>query len=152
MHGLSPVAASGGHSSLRCADLSLQWLLVVCRAQALGVQASAAVACGLSSCAPRAAEHRVSSCDAWAQLLCGTWDLPVLEPVSPTLAGGFPTTAPPGKPLKMLLECHISQGHGISLGGRRTWNSAFPLLASGLFLCPNIWGRGCSRLYFAGRP
>ena len=31
------------------------------------------------------------------------WDLPGpgLEPVSPALAGGFLTTAPPGKPLKL---------------------------------------------------
>ena len=30
----------------------------------------------------------------------GTWDLPGsgIEPVSPTLAGGFFTTEPPGKP------------------------------------------------------
>ena len=33
-------------------------------------------------------------------LLCGMWDLPGpgLKPVSPALAGGFLTTAPPGKP------------------------------------------------------
>ena len=33
-------------------------------------------------------------------MLRGTWDLPGpgLEPVSPVLAGGFLTTAPPGKP------------------------------------------------------
>ena len=51
------------------------------------------------------AEHRLqtrrlSSCGSRAQLLRGTWDLPRpgLEPASPALAGGFPTTAPPGKP------------------------------------------------------
>ena len=35
-----------------------------------------------------------------AQLLRGMWDLPGpgLKPVSPALAGGFLTTAPPGKP------------------------------------------------------
>ena len=51
------------------------------------------------------AEHRLqtrrlSSCGSWAQLLRGMWDLPRpgLEPVSPALAGGFLTTAPPGKP------------------------------------------------------
>ena len=51
------------------------------------------------------AEHRLqmcslSSCGSRAQLLCGMWDLPRpgLEPVSPALAGGFSTTAPPGKP------------------------------------------------------
>ena len=44
---------------------------------------------------------RLSSCGPWAQLLCGTWDLPGpgIEPVSPALAGGFLTTAPPGKSL-----------------------------------------------------
>ena len=51
------------------------------------------------------AEHRLqtrrlSSCGSRAQLLHGMWDLPRpgLEPVSPALAGGFSTTAPPGKP------------------------------------------------------
>ena len=34
------------------------------------------------------------------------WDLPGpgLEPVSPALAGGFSTTAPPGKPPNLLLN------------------------------------------------
>ena len=51
------------------------------------------------------AEHRLqmrrlSSCGSRAQLLRGMRDLPRpgLEPVSPALAGGFSTTAPPGKP------------------------------------------------------
>ena len=51
------------------------------------------------------AEHRpqtrrLSSCGSRAQPLRGMWDLPRpgLEPVSPALAGGFSTTAPPGKP------------------------------------------------------
>ena len=49
--------------------------------------------------------HRLSSCDSRAQLLRGMWDLPRpgLEPVSPALAGRFPTTAPPGKPC----ECDL---------------------------------------------
>ena len=44
--------------------------------------------------------HRLSSCGSRAQLLRGMWDLPRPghEPVSPALAGGFLTTAPPGKP------------------------------------------------------
>ena len=60
-----------------------------CGARALGTQASAVVARGLSSCG------------AQAQLLCSMWDLPGprLEPVSPALAGGFLTTAPPVKSL-----------------------------------------------------
>ena len=34
------------------------------------------------------------------------WDppRPGLEPVSPALAGGFSTTAPPGKPLKLIFK------------------------------------------------
>ena len=45
---------------------------------------------------------RLSSCGAWAQLLCGMRDPlgPGLEPMSPALAGGLLTTAPPGKPEK----------------------------------------------------
>ena len=44
--------------------------------------------------------RRLSCCSSRAQLLRGLWDLPRpgLEPVSPALAGGFLTTAPPGKP------------------------------------------------------
>ena len=57
---------------------------------------------GLSSCVSWALEcRRLSSCGSRAQLLCGMWDLsgPGLEPMSPALAGGFLTTAPPGKSL-----------------------------------------------------
>ena len=44
--------------------------------------------------------RRLSNCGSWAQSLRGTWDppRPGLEPLSPALAGGFSTTAPPGKP------------------------------------------------------
>ena len=56
------------------------------------------------------AEHRLqtrrlSNCGSRAQLLRSMWDLPRpgLEPVSPALAGGFSTTAPPGKPWHHLL-------------------------------------------------
>ena len=59
----------------------------------------------LTIAAPPVAGHRLQtrrlgSCGARAQLLRGMWDLPRpgLEPVSPALAGGFLTTAPPGKP------------------------------------------------------
>ena len=78
-----------------------------CGARALGTWASVVVARGLSSCGSRALEHRLSSCGARAQLLRGMWDLPGpgLEPVSPALlAGGFLTTAPPGKPLFLFLD------------------------------------------------
>ena len=80
MRGLSLVAASGGHSSSRCAGL-------------------------FTIAASLVAEHRLqtrrlSSCGSRAQLLRGMWDppRPGLEPVFPALAGGLPTTAPPGKP------------------------------------------------------
>ena len=59
----------------------------------------------LTIAASLVAEHRLrtrrlSNCGLRAQLLCGMWDLPRpgLELVSPALAGGFLTTAPPGKP------------------------------------------------------
>ena len=57
---------------------------------------------GLSVAEHRFQTHRLSSCGTRAQLLRGMWDLPRpgLEPASPALAGRFPTTAPPGKPLK----------------------------------------------------
>ena len=80
-----------------------------CRARALGAWASVVVACGLSSCGSRAPERRLSSCGARAQLLCSRWDLPRLglEPVSTELAGGFLTTVPPGKSLKLLFQLLI---------------------------------------------
>ena len=59
----------------------------------------------LTVAAPPAAEHRLqtrrlSNCGSQAQPPRGTWDppRPGLEPVSPALAGGLSTTAPPGKP------------------------------------------------------
>ena len=59
----------------------------------------------LTIAASLVAEHRLqtrrlSSCGSRAQLPRGMWDLPGpgIEPVSPALAGGFLTTAPPGKP------------------------------------------------------
>ena len=75
-------------------------------AWALGAWASVVVACGLSSCGSQALERRLSSCGMWASLLHGMWHLPGpgLEPVSPALAGGFLTTAPPGKPLSQISE------------------------------------------------
>ena len=76
-----------------------------CGAWALGARASVVVAHGLSSCGSRALECRLSSCGTRASLLCSMWDLPGpgLDPVSPSLAGGFLTTALPGKPLVFFL-------------------------------------------------
>ena len=83
MRGLSLVAASGGHSSSRCAGLSLSWPLVA---------------------EHRLQTRRLSSCGSRAQLLRGMWDLPRpgLEPLSHALAGRLSTTAPPGKPRSIL--------------------------------------------------
>ena len=54
--------------------------------------------------------RRLSSCGSRAQLLRGMWDLPGpgLEPVSPALAGGLSTTAPPGKPEAFILAADCS--------------------------------------------
>ena len=81
-----------------------------CRAQALGAWASVVVAHGLSSCGSRALEHRLSSCGTSAQLLRSMWDLPGtgLKPVSPTLAGRFLTTVPPGKSCGKIFNCCFS--------------------------------------------
>ena len=64
----------------------------------------------LTVAASLVAEHRLqmcrlSSCGSRAQLLRGMWDLPRpgLEPVSPALAGRFSTSAPPGKPITIVL-------------------------------------------------
>ena len=66
--------------------------------------------------------HRLSSCGSRAQLLRDMWDLPRpgLEPVSPALAGGFSTTAPPGKPPDIITfylkqnTCVYPMGHRIN--------------------------------------
>ena len=64
-----------------------------------------------SGCEAWALEHGFSSCGAWALMLRGTWNLPRprTELVSPTLAGRFLSTMPPGKSLLvfLLLKCYI---------------------------------------------
>ena len=89
---LSLVAVSGSYSSLRCVGFSLRWPLLLWSTGSRCV--------GFTSCGTRALELRLSSCGARAQLLRGMWDPPGpgLEPVSPALAGRFPTIVPPGKP------------------------------------------------------
>ena len=101
-HRLPLVAASGGYSSLRCVRFSLRWLLLLCSTDSKCV--------AFSSCGLRAPECRLSSCGAWAQLLHGMWDLPGpgLEPMSPALAGGFLTTAPPVKSPSMFQMKHFN--------------------------------------------
>ena len=99
--GLSLAAASRGHSPLRCMGFPLQWP----PPWEHGLQAR-----GLSICGSQALEHRLSSCGARASLLCSMWypPRPGIKPVSPALAGGFLTNAPPGKPRKTI---YIQNGH-----------------------------------------
>ena len=120
VRGLSLVVASGGHSSSRCAGLSLSWPLLL-RAE------------------HRLQMRRLSSCDSRAQLLHGMWDLPRpgLEPMSPALAGRFSTTAPPGKPFSFIFVMFLLSSKYFLL---------FLLISSlcGVFLkyviwFPNIW-------------
>ena len=98
-----------------------------CIAWALGTGASVVVARRLSSCGSWALERRLSSCGARASLLRGTWDLPGpgMEPVSPVLAGGFLTTAPPGKPHQFLLSFFFftvnTCGNGGHMQDTLTW-------------------------------
>ena len=53
--------------------------------------------CGLQSTGSGVVVRGLGCSAAW--LLCGMWDFPrsVIEPVSPALAGGFLSTAPPGE-------------------------------------------------------
>ena len=79
-----------------------------CGAWALGMQDSVAAA------------RMLSSCGARAQLLRGMWDSPRpgIKPVSPALAGGFLTTAPPGKSQTLsLLICTVIK-HALYCGGK----------------------------------
>ena len=89
-----------------------------CGAWALGMRASVVVARGLSSCGSQALELRLSRCGTRAQLLRGMWDLPRagLEPMSPALAGGFLTTAPPGKPKALFFKNIYLFIHLVTLG------------------------------------
>ena len=78
---LSLVVAGGGYSLSWRQGFSSQWLLLW-STWALG-------------------HAGVSSRGTWAQLLRSMWDLPgpEIRPVSPSLAGRFLTTGPPGKSL-----------------------------------------------------
>ena len=94
-----------------------------------GVQASH---CGGFSCSgARALECRLSSRGTRAQLLRGMWNLPGpgLEPVSPALADGFSTTAPPGKPHPPLLNLNSSPVYPpATLLSFSSWNMSIPFL------------------------
>ena len=73
MRGLSLVVASGGYSSLKCAGVSSQCLLLLQSMGSMhvgfsscGTRASVVVAHGLSRCGSQALEHRLTSCGAQA--------------------------------------------------------------------------------------
>ena len=95
------VVVSRGYSFLWCVGFSC------CRAQALGTWPSIVAApraqllwCGGPRvCRLQRLWHR-------AQIAQGMWNLPRpgVEPVSPALAGGFPSTGPPGKSWKSIFE------------------------------------------------
>ena len=93
LRGLFLIVPSGGSSSLHCMGFSLHWRLL----WSMGSRHS-----GFSSCGSPDLKHRLSSGGAQAQLLRGTRDLPRpgIEPVSPTQAGRFLSTVPPGKSLQ----------------------------------------------------
>ena len=89
----------------------------------------------LTIAASPVAEHRLqtrrlSSCGSRAQLLRGMRDLPRpgLEPVSPTLAGRFSTTAPPGKSPQTIFWYIVSFGRSISWAGCICWILKFGLI------------------------
>ena len=82
----------------------------------------------LAIAASLVAEHRLqtrrlSSCGSRAQLLRGMWDPPRarLEPESPALAGGFSTTAPPGKPSLWVFDKQPHVPH--TLPGLSKWST-----------------------------
>ena len=70
-----------------------------------------------SSCGSRGLERRLSSSGTRPQLLRGMWGLPGpgLEPVFPELAGGFLTTAPPGKSLSTSIYSLNDEDYNLKL-------------------------------------
>ena len=96
---LSLVAVSGAYSLVALCRLLITGASLVSAHRLQGMQGSVVEAHGLSSCISWALEHRLSSWDAWALLLCCIWHFPgsETEPASPALVGGIFTTEPPGK-------------------------------------------------------
>ena len=96
------LAVFGLHCCVWAFSSCVKWglLFVVVRGLLIAVASLCCGAWALGAWASVVAACRFSSCGSWAWLFHGMWDLPGsgLEPVSPALAGGFLTTAPPGKP------------------------------------------------------
>ena len=135
VRGLSLVAASGGYSSLWCMGFSLQWLLLL--------WSTGSRHAGFSSCGSWALECRLSSCGAQASLLHSMWDLPRpgLEPTYPALAGGFLTTAPPGKSQIQTLNSlkHTRFFHPHSPSPSPGYHSLSSKLLQILLICHSIY-------------
>ena len=74
--GFSLVAVSESYSTVAVLELLPGEASLVVEQRLSGAWASGVAAGVLSSCGSRAAEHRLSSCDTWAQLLHSMWDLP----------------------------------------------------------------------------
>ena len=80
-----------------------------CRgAQALSAQSSVVAARGLSSCGFWALEHRLKSCVHRLRAPLHVRSSQI-EPVSPTLAGQFFTSGPPGKPSDQTLDIEFHE-------------------------------------------
>ena len=88
---------SGGSSLVAVGRLLIAVASLAAEHGLQGTWASVVAARGLGSRSSWALEHRVSSCDTGAQLLCSMWDLPrpKIEPLSPALAGRVFTIEPP---------------------------------------------------------
>lgn len=79
-HGLSSLQCSAYCSSFSCfraSEVSRGW--------------------DFSSCGTWAPEHRLSSCDCMGLVVPQHGIIPEIEPMSAAFAGGFVSTAPPGK-------------------------------------------------------
>ena len=104
---------------MQCTGFSLLWLLLWSTgSRHVG---SVVVAHGLSSCGLWALELRFSSCGTQTQSLRGMWDLPGpgFELMSPALAGGFLTTAPPGKSQGVCFDSKAK----LPMGEKLTWEN-----------------------------
>ena len=76
LHGLSLVVESVASAAVAVLEILPGEASLVAEQRLSGAWASGVAAGVLSSCGSRAAEHRLRSCDTWAQLLRSMWDLP----------------------------------------------------------------------------
>ena len=116
-HRLSLVAVSGGYSSLQCAGFSLRWLLLL---WSMGSRHAGFSSCGTWAQQLWLASSRVQAQQLWHMglvALRGMWELPGpgIEPMCPALAGGFLTTAPPGKSQQLNLQKYFHMDTNINI-------------------------------------